>query len=202
RQRLFLLDVMDQCAVRPFPAAWTAALRRLLSGKDGAVRARVVALARSRQLAGLDADFARIAATPEESADIRTGAVGALVSRPPASSHPADGIAAERIPELLKSFPESLRPVAQPLLARIEKEKQLRAERLKSLEPLLKGGNIDRGRDVFFGKKAGCASCHTIMSDGGDVGAELKGVCAIRSGIDLLQAIVYPGAGCVPGHEV
>src|SRR5204863_3026874 len=118
------------------------------------------------------------------------------------SSHPGDGIAAERIPELHKSFPESLRPVAQPLLPRIEKEKQLRAERLKSLEPLLKGGNIDRGRDVFFGKKAGCASCHTIMSDGGDVGPDLTGVGAIRSGIDLLEAIVYPSASFVPGHEV
>jgi putative heme-binding domain-containing protein len=88
------------------------------------------------------------------------------------------------------------------LLARIEKGKQFRAERLKSLEPLLKGGDVDRGRAVFFGAKAGCASCHTIMAEGGDVGPDLTGVGAIRSGIDLLEAVVYPSASFVPGHEV
>src|SRR2546425_10358506 len=72
----------------------------------------------------------------------------------------------------------------------------------KSLEPLLHGGDIDRGREIFFGKKAGCASCHTIMADGGDVGPDLTGVGAIRSGLDLLEAIVYPSASFVPGHEV
>ena len=87
-------------------------------------------------------------------------------------------------------------------MARIEKEKQSRAARLKSLEPLLKGGDIDRGREIFFGKKAGCSSCHTIMADGGDVGPDLTGVGAIRSGIDLLEAVVYPSASFVPGHEV
>ena len=67
---------------------------------------------------------------------------------------------------------------------------------------MLKGGDIDRGREIFFGKKAGCSSCHTIMADGGDVGPDLTGVGAIRSGIDLLEAVVYPSASFVPGHEV
>ena len=130
-------------------------------------------------------------------------AVGkAMVQGMLSSRHPADGIAAERIPELLTFYPETVRAAAQPLMARIEKEKQSRAERLKSLEPLLHGGDIDRGREIFFGKKAGCASCHTIMADGGDVGPDLTGVGAIRSGIDLLEAVVYPSASFVPGHEV
>ena len=87
-------------------------------------------------------------------------------------------------------------------MARIQKEKDSRAARLKSLEPFLSGGDPDRGREVFFGKKAGCSSCHTIMADGGDVGPDLTGVGAIRSGLDLLEAIVYPSASFVPGHEV
>jgi putative heme-binding domain-containing protein len=118
------------------------------------------------------------------------------------SPQPADGIAAERIPELLKNFPSTVESAAQPLMARIQKGKDSRADRLKSLEPLLRGGDPDRGRDVFFGKKAGCSSCHTIMADGGDVGPDLTGVGAIRSGLDLLEAIVYPSASFVPGHEV
>src|SRR5262249_28149603 len=118
------------------------------------------------------------------------------------SEHPADGIAAERIPEMLKSFPAGVWAAAKPLLARIEKEKQSRAPRLESLEPLLRGGDIDRGREVFFGKRAGGSSCHTIMTDGGDVGPDLTSVGAVRSGMDLLEAIVYPSASFVPGHEV
>jgi putative heme-binding domain-containing protein len=132
------------------------------------------------------------------SEEVGKAMVGGLI----ASSHPADGIAAERIPALLKSYPPPVHAAAQPLLARIEKEKQSRADRLKTLEPLLKGGDIDRGREIFFGKKAGCSSCHTIMADGGDVGPDLTGVGAIRSGIDLLEAVVYPSASFVPGHEV
>jgi putative membrane-bound dehydrogenase-like protein len=118
------------------------------------------------------------------------------------STHSVDGIAAERVPELLKKFPAAVQQSAQPLLARIDKAKESRAARLKSLEPLLHGGSADRGRDIFFGEKAGCSSCHTIMAQGGDVGPDLTGVGAIRSGIDLLEAVVYPSASFVPGHEV
>jgi putative membrane-bound dehydrogenase-like protein len=282
REQLFLLGAMDQCPVQPFPAAWTAELRRLLLTQDTAVRARVLALARSRQLTALDGELTRLAGDERESKDLRTASLSVLVSRQPAlpdsgfrfllgvlqpdtdadlrqtasqilgrakltnaqllevarqrlpqadplilpnlldafrnsrseevgqamvnglltSTHPADGIAADRIPELLNNFPPSVRKAAHPLLARIEKEKQSRAARLQSLEPLLKGGDVDRGREVFFGARAGCSSCHTIMTDGGDVGPDLTGVGAIRSGIDLLEAIVYPSASFVPGHEV
>ena len=58
----------------------------------------------------------------------------------------------------------------------------------KFVDDSLKGGDVDRGHAVFFGAKAGCSSCHTIMADGGDVGPDLTGVGAIRSGIDLLEA--------------
>src|SRR5438552_19102594 len=84
----------------------------------------------------------------------------------------------------------------------MEKEKESRVQRLRALEPLLTGGDPDRGREVFFGNKTGCSSCHTIMADGGDVGPDLTGVGAIRSGLDLLEAIVYPSASFVPGHVV
>jgi putative heme-binding domain-containing protein len=278
----FLLDVMEQCPAKELPASWVEALRRRLAGKDNAVRARVLALVHSRQLAPLEADVERIGADATESRDIRLAALGIVVEQrrnlkdagfrfllgllqpstdadlrqtaaqtlgrakltdeqlqtlakeqlPQAdplilphlldafrgsqseavgtamvqgllhSSHPVDGIAAERVPELLRNYPKPVRSTAQPILARIEQEKQSRAERLRSLEPLLKGGDIDRGREIFFGKKAGCSSCHTIMADGGDVGPDLTGVGAIRSGIDLLEAVVYPSASFVPGHEV
>jgi putative membrane-bound dehydrogenase-like protein len=133
----------------------------------------------------------------------RSAEIGkALVAGLLASPYSAEGIAAERIPELLKNFPEDVQPSAKPMLDRIAKVKASREARLRELEPLLHGGDFSRGREVFFGKKAGCGSCHTILAEGGDVGPDLTSVGAVRTGFDLLEAIVYPSASFVPGHEV
>ncbi len=118
------------------------------------------------------------------------------------SSHPVDGISGDRIPNMLRNYPRAVQSAAKPLLARIEKEKQSRAERLRQLEATLRGGDPDRGRTVFFGSKAGCSSCHTILTEGTDVGPDLTGIGAIRSPLDLIEAIVFPSASFVPGHEV
>jgi len=279
---LLLLDVIEQCPVKEFPAAWIDRLRREVRGSDPALRARVVALVRTRQLAALAGDMERIGGNEAEAADLRASALGALVGLRPGlsdasfgfllrllgpsteadlrqsaaqalgraklsdlqllalarehlgradplilpslleafretraeevgnamvaglirSPHAEGGIAAARIPDLLRNFSSGVQAAGRPLLARIEKEKASRAERLKALEPLLAGGDASRGRQVFFGKKAGCASCHTIMTEGENVGPDLTGVGAIRTGFDLLEAIVFPSASFVPGHEV
>ena len=71
------------------------------------------------------------------------------------------------------------------------------------MEPLLTaGGDPVKGRQVFFGPKVACSSCHTIGDQGGHVGPDLTAVGAIRSGHDLLEAIVFPSASFVPGHEI
>ena len=113
------------------------------------------------------------------------------------------GMAGARLRELLENFPSGVRREARPLLIQVEKEKESRAERLKELEPLLTaGGDVGRGRNVFFGKKGACSSCHTIGIEGGHVGPDLTAVGSVRSGIDILEAIVFPSASFVPGHEV
>ncbi len=118
------------------------------------------------------------------------------------SRYSPEGMVAERIPLMLKNFPPGVRSAARPLLDRIRKNQESRAARLEELEPLLHRGDIDRGRGVFFGEKAGCGSCHTILAEGGDLGPDLTAIGAVRSGFDLLEAIVYPSASFVPGHEV
>ena len=76
-------------------------------------------------------------------------------------------------------------------------------ERLRKLEPLLTaGGDVGHGRRIFYGEKVACSSCHTIGAEGGHVGPDLTGIGATRSGRDLLEAIVFPNASFVPGHEV
>jgi putative membrane-bound dehydrogenase-like protein len=110
---------------------------------------------------------------------------------------------ARRLQEILGSYPESVRTAARPLLARLEELQRTRIQRLRKMEPLLHaGGDIGRGRRIFFGEKVACYRCHTIGTQGGHVGPDLTGVGAIRSGSDLLEAIVFPSASFVPGHEV
>ncbi len=131
-------------------------------------------------------------------------AVGkALIQSLLASKHPVGGMAADRLEEMLKGFPAGVRTAAQPLVAQFAKERSSQLERLKELEPLLNaGGDLGRGRKVFFGDKAGCSSCHTIGSEGANVGPDLTAVGAVRTGLDILEAILFPSASFVPGHEV
>ena len=108
-------------------------------------------------------------------------------------------VAGERLRALLKDFPNQVQADARPLLAHLDQEKQRQAEKLKKLEPLLRaGGDVGRGRNIFFGEKAACSSCHTIGLEGGHVGPDLTAVGAVRPGLDILEAVIFPNASFVP----
>jgi putative heme-binding domain-containing protein len=108
----------------------------------------------------------------------------------------------QRLKLLVEPYPEDVRRRAQPLFEALRAAEKSRIARLQKLEPLLAGGDIGRGRRIFFGEKVACYSCHTIGQEGGHVGPDLTGVGAIRSGHDLLEAIVFPSASFVPGFEI
>lgn len=109
----------------------------------------------------------------------------------------------ERLKSLIGGYPQTVQQLAQPLFSRLREAQKARAEKLHRLEPLLtSGGDVGRGRRIFFGQKVACSSCHTIGTEGANVGPDLTGIGAIRSGHDLLEAIVFPSASFVPGHEV
>jgi hypothetical protein len=110
---------------------------------------------------------------------------------------------AKRLQDILAKYPEDVRAGARPLLTHLEELQKVRIARLRQLEPLLSaGGDIGRGRHVFFGEKVACYHCHTIGKQGGHVGPDLTAVGAIRSGHDILEAIVFPSASFVPGFEI
>jgi putative heme-binding domain-containing protein len=112
-------------------------------------------------------------------------------------------VGGKRLEQLFQNFSEKVRADAKPLLARFQAEQVARVQHLKELQPLLTaGGDVGRGRNIFFGKKVACSSCHTIGTEGGHVGPDLTSIGSIRSGHDLLEAIVFPSASFVPGHEV
>src|SRR5207248_8763502 len=78
--------------------------------------------------------------------------------------------------------------------------RERRLHRRKAL--LTAGGDTGRALHILFGETVACYSCHTNGHEGGHVGPDLTGIGAIRSGPDLLEAIVFPSASFVPGHEV
>ena len=109
----------------------------------------------------------------------------------------------DRLKSLLAGYPDGVRGQSGSLLQTLRDAQVGRGERLRTLRPLLTaGGEAGRGRRIFFGEKVACSSCHTIGEEGGHVGPDLTGIGAIRSGDDLHEAIVFPSASFVPGHEV
>jgi len=128
------------------------------------------------------------------------GALVTLLKKSPAA---LGTLGEDRLTALLAGYPESVRGQSTVLLKTLRDAKKGQVERLRKLEPLLTaGGDTGRGRRLFFGDIVACYSCHTIGHEGGHVGPDLTGIGAIRSGPDLLEAIVFPSASFVPGHEV
>jgi putative membrane-bound dehydrogenase-like protein len=113
-----------------------------------------------------------------------------------------EAVGGKRLEQFFKNFPEPTRVAARSLEARFKEEEASRIKRLRQLESLLDaGGDVGKGRNLFFGSRAACATCHTIGKEGGHVGPDLTSVGSIRSGHDILEAVVFPNATFVPGHE-
>ncbi len=132
-------------------------------------------------------------------------------------------VTAETGPEILDYLAESLRGGWRPPDASLEtfvnalpKELQGRGATLRDLrrqqderqrarlaefEPLLQGGDPERGRQVFLGKKAACVNCHRVGREGGLIGPDLTKVGAVRTGGDILESIVFPSSTIAQGYE-
>ncbi|MBI5802819.1 MAG: HEAT repeat domain-containing protein [Verrucomicrobia bacterium] len=113
----------------------------------------------------------------------------------------AEVLSVTQLTELVASYPDGVRSGTKTLVGRIESLQAERIKRLAELEPLLSGGDVGRGRAVFFGQKSQCSACHAIGKEGGTLGPDLTSIGAIRSGRDILEAIVFPNATFVPGYE-
>ena len=106
---------------------------------------------------------------------------------------------------LFRSAVEAAMPSARAqemkaLRTESERAVQTQREQLTALEPLLRGGDMERGR-IVFERKAGCANCHQIAGQGGVIGPDLTKIGAIRAGRDLIESIVMPSATFAQGYE-
>jgi putative membrane-bound dehydrogenase-like protein len=74
-------------------------------------------------------------------------------------------------------------------------------DRLGQLAAATKNGDAQRGGDIFRSAKAACATCHAIAGFGGTLGPDLTRIGAIRTELDLLEAIVFPSTSFVRSYE-
>ena len=108
---------------------------------------------------------------------------------------------AAQIRQTIDAQSDVVKTSAAPLLAKLAAREKAQAVHLAKLDPLLAGGDVGRGRRVFFGQKAACSACHAIGEEGSRLGPDLTSIGAIRAGRDILEAIVFPSASQVPGYE-
>jgi quinoprotein glucose dehydrogenase len=73
---------------------------------------------------------------------------------------------------------------------------------LETLQDRLVGGDVERGRQIFFGNQSvQCSRCHSVGGAGGTVGPKLDGVGGRNPRTYLLESIVAPNAKIAPGFE-
>ena len=105
------------------------------------------------------------------------------------------------VSEVVKRYPATLRPRANALLLMLKDQDDKRIGQIDALLPLLKTGDAQRGRDVFFSKMSKCATCHRVADRGERIGPDLSTIGANRSPHSLLESIVLPSSSLVREYK-
>lgn len=134
----------------------------------------------------------------EGSTSERTGR--ALVDALSAAPDRLDHLSVEGLQKLLSTFPQAVIQAAEPLMTKLEARQASRLAELQKMESSLDDGDVGEGRKLFFGK-ALCSSCHAVSGNGAKFGPDLTNIGEIRSGHDILEAILYPGASFAREYE-
>jgi putative heme-binding domain-containing protein len=153
--------------------------------------ARVVAEAGALELSYLLSAYER-SKTPE---------VGKKLVMALAKSVVLPGLPPETLRRTLKDYPKQIHDAAQPLFKKLEANREEQQAILDKLSPLLKVGDVQRGREVFFSNKATCTACHAVQDQGGKIGPDLSKIGALRAPRDVLESIVFPSAAMARGYE-
>ncbi|MEK7676064.1 MAG: HEAT repeat domain-containing protein [Verrucomicrobiota bacterium] len=107
----------------------------------------------------------------------------------------------QELQDIVSRLPDAMQDRGRSLIQFVNESRAGEGSRLAMFEPLLSGGNEERGRAVFFGTKAPCATCHRIGAQGGLTGPDLTKIGAVRSGRDLIESIVFPSSTFAQGYE-
>ena len=124
----------------------------------------------------------------------------ALVAALSASPDRLDNVSEEELKGLLNAYSQKVKSSADPLLAKLADKNAGRLAELTKLEASLTRGDVASGAKIFFGKGI-CSSCHAVAGKGAIFGPDLTNIGQIRSGHDILEAILYPSASFAREYE-
>ncbi|MBW3540158.1 MAG: HEAT repeat domain-containing protein [Planctomycetes bacterium] len=133
--------------------------------------------------------------------DSRSETVGTALLAALSESPAASSVSPAELELLFRGFPESIRHEADALLRKLGADPEEDRRRLGELLQLSEGGSTEAGRSLFFSRKAACASCHAVGGEGGKVGPDLTQIGRIRTGRDLMEAVVFPSASSARGYR-
>jgi putative heme-binding domain-containing protein len=130
----------------------------------------------------------------------REGAAGLALVEALKRSQGAEALAADDLDKVLQNYPAEVREAARPLRERLAARQKGQAAYLGELTSQLvqTPGDAERGKEVFFSRKAACYGCHRAAGKGGSVGPDLSQVGRFRTPRDLLESIVFPSSSIVP----
>jgi len=188
-----LLTAELRADLPPLRRRATADILALLPLKDEQRQALVDAVAKAGPLE-LPALVAAVAAD-------KNGAAGLRLLDALAKNAARTALAPATLEKAFAGFSKDLQAKAAALSAQLGADPVAQKTKLDALTSALVGGDPQRGRQVFFGPKAGCGSCHAIASQGGHIGPDLGKIASLRSGRDLLEAIVFPSNSFARGFE-
>jgi putative heme-binding domain-containing protein len=193
-----VLRAMARTTLRSAPASWVAGIKQALAHPNAAVR---LAAARAcNALPGMAAAARPLAEDLRQPDDVRlaalrsqrslsTNAVHFLQRQLTNAASPLNRFAAA---EILR---------AHKLLVETKDSQPDAVQNLAEWEPLLKTGNAEPGRAVFFSPKTACGTCHAIAGEGSTIGPDLTKVGAIRSARDILESILFPSSTFAQGYQ-
>jgi putative heme-binding domain-containing protein len=126
--------------------------------------------------------------------------IGAALVAALKKSPGTDALTPDELRKLVNRFPAEVQAAAEPLFVKLaarEHEQEVYLTELVA-KTLTVEGNPERGRQVFFSKKVGCAGCHRMEGQGGAVGPDLSQIGRFRDPRALMEAVVFPSSTIVP----
>ena len=187
--------LMKQLDLEVAPLDRLAAARVLASGKLDLRQQRGVA----GRLAG--AGPLELPVLLRACTDVDKEPVASDVLRGLEASASIDSVGHDELGAVLRRMPERIKQRSEKLVRRLLAGLQQRETELKKMFGLLEGGDVARGRVVFFGKKAACSGCHRVKGQGARVGPELSAIGDVRQPRDLLESVVLPSATFARGFR-
>ena len=112
-----------------------------------------------------------------------------------------DSVTETQLESLFSEYPEPVQVSADELIGQLRERHESRLQRLEEIEFGLVQGDVGRGREIFFGNRAVCSTCHAVGEEGSDFGPDLTNIGEIRTRHDILEAIYFADASFAREYE-